>query len=174
MAPYEDFGKRLTALRQNAGMTRAALGAVCGIAPSTIVNYEKGLRIPTADIAVKMAACFHLSVPALLGMDHPDVALREAEETERMRAIHGDKGAERLQAVYREARNLAGGDLSDAQLLEFSLEMTKMAQLAQQRLTERYAGNRRKETVAKRAEETARAVKALDDEIVRRAEGDAS
>lgn len=71
-----------------------------------------------------------------------------------------------MQAVFDDARHLAGGDLTDDQLLEFSLEMTKMAQLAQQRLTERYTNKRYQSTVEEKARKTEANVKALDEQII--------
>lgn len=169
--PYEDFGRRLAELRRAEKLTRAELGEICGIAASTVANYEKGLRIPYADTAVRMADHFRISVRELLGMAHPELAMAQEEGLDRAREISGKKGADRLRAVYREAAHLAGGDLTDEQLLEFSLEMTKMAQLAQQKLTERYAGRRFEASVRAKAEKTAESVRALDDEIQELASG---
>ncbi|MBQ4396705.1 MAG: helix-turn-helix transcriptional regulator [Clostridia bacterium] len=39
--PYAAFGERLTALRKQNKMSRQQLGDLCGVAPSTIVNYER-------------------------------------------------------------------------------------------------------------------------------------
>lgn len=163
--PYADFGARLMELRKKADMTRAEFGEICGVAPSTIVNYERGTRIPYADTALKMADYFHISVHDLLGVENPDLAMAQAESLDRMRSINGKKGADRLRAVYQEAAHLAGGDLTDEQLLEFSLEMTKMAQLAQQKLTERYSNKRYESTVQAKAEKTAEVVQELDQAI---------
>lgn len=163
--PYAEFGERLMELRKKANMTRAELGEICGVAPSTIVNYERGTRIPYADTAVKMAQHFNLSVPELLGMEDPSIAMAQEEAMDQMRSINGKKGADRLQRVYSEAASLAGGDLSDDQLMEFSMEMQKMALLAQQRLTERYTNRRFQETVNRKAEQTDAAVKAIDSAI---------
>ena len=165
-APYAEFGKRLYELRKKENMTRAELGEICDVAPSTIVNYERGLRIPYADTAVRMARHFGLSVPDLLGMADPDLAMAQAQALDQMRSINGSKGAQRLQAMYQEAAHLAGGDLTDEQLIEFSLEMTKAAQIAQQRLNERYTNKRYQATVEEKARKTAEAVKTIDDTIV--------
>lgn len=172
-APYADFGHRLMKLRKDENMTRAQLGEICGVAPSTIVNYERGTRIPYADTAVKMADHFHISVHELLGVDDPELAMAREQSLDGMRAISGKKGADRLKDVYAAAENLAGGDLTDDQLLEFSLQMTKMAQLAQQRLTERYSNKRYQETVRAKREQTAETVKQIDDTIDNLASGNA-
>lgn len=163
--PYAAFGERLTKLRKAAGITRAQLGEACGVAQSTISNYEKGLRIPYADTAVKMADYFHITVHELLGVDNPELAMSEAAALDRMREINGRKGEERLKAVYREARNLAGGDLSEDQLLEFSMEMNKMAMLAQQRLREMHTNRRYQDAVEAKGEATAQAVREIDESI---------
>jgi len=164
--PYAEFGARLTELRKNAGISRQELGDICGVAQSTIVNYERGIRIPYADTAVKMADYFHISIHELLGVDNPDLAMAQAKSLDMARDLSGKKGADRMRAVFEDAAHLAGGDLTDDQLLEFSLEMTKMAQLAQQRLTERYTNKRYQETVEKKAQRTEENVKALDEQIM--------
>ena len=112
-APYAEFGKKLMGLRKKAGMTRAELGEICDVAPSTIVNYERGTRIPYADTALKMADYFHISVHDLLGVEDPELAMAQAEALDQMRSINGKKGADRLNAVLQEAEHLAGGELSE-------------------------------------------------------------
>ena len=163
--PYSEFGARLTELRKNAGISRQELGDICGVAQSTIVNYEKGTRIPYADTAVKMADYFHISIHELLGVDNPELAMSQAQSLDMAREMSGKKGADRMRAVFEDAKHLAGGDLTDDQLLEFSLEMTKMAQLAQQRLTERYTNKRYQDTVEAKAKKTEENVKALNEQI---------
>lgn len=161
-APYAEFGERLTKLRTDAGISRAELGKICGVAQSTIFNYEKGLRIPYADTAVKMADYFHISIHELLGVENPELAMAQAEGLDKMRAINGRKGEQRLQDVYKQAENLAGGDLTEDQLLEFSLQMNKMAMIAQQRLREMHTNKRYQDTVREKGEETNAAVKAYE------------
>lgn len=163
--PYAEFGQKLLELRKTAKMTRQQLGEQCGVAPSTIINYERGLRIPYADTAVKMAQIFGLTVEELLDMDNPELEMAQAEAMDTMRSITGKKGADRLQHLYAEAEHLAGGNLSDEQLLEFSMEMQKMAMKAQQRLTERFTAKRFQESVQSKAEKTEQAVRAVDQAI---------
>lgn len=160
--PYAEFGERLMELRKKANMTRQELGEICGVAPSTIVNYERGTRIPYADTAVKMAQHFGLSVPELLGMENPDLAMAQAEALDQMRGVNGKKGADRLRAVLAEAGHLAGGDLTEDQLVEYSMELTKLAMEAQQRLREIYSNKRYQETVEAKAEETKESVKTIN------------
>ena len=163
--PYAEFGERLMSLRKDADMTRQQLGEICGVAPSTIVNYERGTRIPYADTAVKMAQAFHMTVEELLGVENPELAMANEEALDRMRSINGKRGADRLQQVYRDAASLAGGDLTEEQLLEFSMEMNKMAMLAQQRLREIHTNRKYQATVEAKAEITADAVRDIDSAI---------
>ena len=107
-APYAAFGARLMGLRKSANMSRAELGEICGVAPSTIVNYERGTRIPYADTALKMADYFHISVHDLLGIDNPDIVMAQAAAMDQMHSINGKKGVARLSAVLAEAGHLAG------------------------------------------------------------------
>ena len=160
--PYAAFGARLMDLRKNANMTRAELGEICGVAPSTIVNYERGTRIPYADTAVKMADYFHISVHDLLGVDNPEIVMAQAEALDQMQNINGKKGADRLSAVLAEAGHLAGGDLSEEQLIEYTMELNKMAMQAQQRLREIHTNKRYQATVDAKAAETEKNVAALD------------
>ena len=164
-APYAAFGARLMGLRKSANMSRAELGEICGVAPSTIVNYERGTRIPYADTALKMADYFLISVHDLLGIDNPDIVMAQAAAMDQMHSINGKKGVARLSAVLAEAGHLAGGDLSEEQLIEYTLELNKMAMQAQQRLRELHTNKQYQATVNAKAEETESAVAALDDVI---------
>lgn len=164
--PYAEFGKRLTELRKNAGMSRQDLADACEVAGSTIVNYEHGTRIPYADTAVRMAQLFSITVEDLLGMSHPEIAMANAQAMDQMRSINGKKGADRLQDMYAEtAAQLAGGELDDDQLMELTLEMQKMAMIAQQHLNERYTNRKYQATVTAKAEATADAVRVLNNAI---------
>ena len=163
--PYAEFGERLMELRKKANMTRADLGEICGVAPSTIVNYERGTRIPYADTALKMADFFHITVHELLGVENPELAMAQAEALDQMRGVNGKKGADRLKAVLAEAGHLAGGDLTEDQLVEYSMELAKLTMEAQQRLREIYSNKRYQGTVETKAEETKASVKAMDEAI---------
>lgn len=163
--PYIEFGQRLKELRKKEKMSRDDLAQRCGVAGSTINNYERGLRIPYADTAVKMAQIFNMSVEELLGGPNPALMMAQAEALEQMRSINGKKGADRLQLICNEAANMAGGDLSDEQLMEFSVRLQQVALLAQQKLNERFTNKKYQATVEAKAEATAKAVRALNDAI---------
>lgn len=164
-APYKNFAERLIKLRTDAGLSRAQLGEKIGISGRSIVNYENGTRIPYGDTCAKMAEVFGITTDELLGVKNPGLAMSQAEAMDTMRSISGKKGADRLQEVYQEAENLAGGDLTEDQLLEFSMQMTKMAAIAQQRLSEKYSNKRYQNTVEKKRKKTAATVKALENAI---------
>lgn len=171
-APYKDFAERLTKLRHDAKLTRTQLGEKIGVAGRSIINYEKGERIPYGDVCAKMAAVFGITTDELLGVENPELEMTHAQAMDSMRFINGKKGADRLQAIYEEAANLAGGDLTDDQLMEFSMEMQKMALLAQQRLTERFSNKRYQKTVEEKGRKTKEAVQAIDEAIDSMTNGD--
>ena len=153
-APYSEFGARLFRLRTDAGLTRAQLGELCDVAPSTIVNYENGTRIPYADTAILMARVFNITTEELIGGNNSELTMMTAEAEDKMRAISGSTGAKRVRSVCKQAVDMAGGDLDDDQLTEFAMEMFKAASIAQQKLCERYTNKRYMKTVEAKAEKT--------------------
>ena len=164
-AYYVNFGRRLKELRRVSGITQDDLAAACGLSPVTISVYDHGLRLPDPSIAARMAKALHISVEDLFGTRKPRVAIANGQGIERMRRIHGRKGVERLREVYSGTGNQTEDDLSEDLQVEYSLEMQKMALLAQQRLTERYTSKRHQRTVEVKAKATAEAVKEINDAI---------
>ena len=61
------FGSRLKALRETAGMNQTQLGKRVGISRGSLCFYETGERMPTLDIACKLAAFFGVSITYLCG-----------------------------------------------------------------------------------------------------------
>ena len=62
------LGRRLAALRQEAGLTQHAVAAHLGIAQQTLAHYEVGrLRLPVAFVPT-LAALFGVSTDTLLGV----------------------------------------------------------------------------------------------------------
>lgn len=139
-APYADFAERLINLRKEAGLTRDELGKKCGVVGRTIINYEHGTRIPYADTAVKIATTFGLTVEDLLGVGKPELAMARMPEM-----THKEKNktdAERLRSLHLEVARLSVDDLTDEQLLEFSIDMLRASQLAQMELMRRFTNKR--------------------------------
>lgn len=64
-----DFGKRLKALRLQAGLTQKQLGALIGVTKSVVSFYELQERSPSPDVLIKLAAIFHVSTDYLLGIE---------------------------------------------------------------------------------------------------------
>ena len=138
-APYAEFGKRLMNLRKRAGMTRAELGAICGVAPSTIVNYERGTRIPYADTATLMARHFGLSVPELIGMDDPEAEMLAAELADVSADAMSKRAKARADKSIREAQAVLGaGGLSREDRLGYIFTMQRMMLDASEEATDLY------------------------------------
>ena len=135
--PYAEFGERLFALRKEKGWSRSQLGDICGVAPSTIANYENGLRIPYADTALKMAQAFEMTVEELLALDDNEAEMKKAKAVDEMGLLFGKKAAESAQ-VYLDGTNalLAGGALSAADQLDFIDIMRKVLIIAEIRAKE--------------------------------------
>lgn len=141
--PYAEFGDRLERLRKSRNMTRVQLAEICGIAPSTILNYERGTRIPYADTAVKMAQTFGLTVEDLLGLENPDAEMEKAKAIDAMGRLYGKRSADSAQA-YLDGTNalLAGGTLSAEDQLDFISVMRKVLVDAEIRAKQRFTPNK--------------------------------
>lgn len=138
-APYAEFGKRLRALREAAGLSRDQLAVRCGLVGRTLINYETGMRIPYADTAAKLAAVFGISVEDLIGMDEPTPAALKTEAVENLRQIYGKKGADQASVLLDGASSLlAGGTLTKDQQEDFILEMQKLFIIATERAKAKY------------------------------------
>lgn len=59
---------RLKELREKALLSQAALADTIGIAQTSIGNYERGERIPDADVLIKYSQYFNVSTDYLLGL----------------------------------------------------------------------------------------------------------
>ena len=130
-APYKDFAERLREYRKKTCLTRSQLSEKIGVAESTLINYERGKRIPFGDACVRIAAVFGITVDELLGAETQNVEMAKAMALEEMRLIKDKKGADRLRNALDVAQGVIGGGyLDDYELAEFSYEMTKMAVMA--------------------------------------------
>ena len=128
--PYADFGKRLTKLREEKGMTKQELAGLCGIAPSTEANYESGL-------------VFEISVEELLGVDDPEVEFEKARAIDDMGRLFGKRSADSAQAyIDGTSALLAGGTLSIDDQLDFISVMRKVLIDAELRAKRKYTNVR--------------------------------
>ena len=162
--PYEEFGKRLAGLRKEAGMTRQRLSELCGIAPSTIVNYEHGTRIPYADTAVRMAQTFGLSVEELLGMENPETEMEKAKTVDDMGRIFGKRAADSAQEYLDGTQALlAGGALSPEYQQDFIDIMRNVLFEAEIRAKEKFTPKKFRTPIWKEKTEAMRT--AVDEQI---------
>ena len=141
--PYADFGKRLTKLREEKGMTKQELAGLCGVAPSTVANYEAGLRIPQADTAVMIAQVFSVSVEELLGANDSEVEFEKARAIDDVGRLFGKRSADSAQAyIDGTSALLAGGTLSVDDQLDFISVMRKVLIDAELRAKKKYTNVR--------------------------------
>ena len=61
------FGENLKALRKNKGITQEELAAKLNVVRQTISKWEKGQSVPDAEMLVKLAETFEVTVSQLLG-----------------------------------------------------------------------------------------------------------
>lgn len=61
------FGRRLKKLREENNLTQEELGKKVNLVKSNISMYEKGIRIPNADILEQFSKLFNVSIDYLLG-----------------------------------------------------------------------------------------------------------
>lgn len=66
-APGNEFKDRIRALRIRRGLSQARLGKALGISSTNIFRWEKGYQKPQADLLVKIAVYFGVTVDYLLG-----------------------------------------------------------------------------------------------------------
>lgn len=64
------FSQRLKELRQSKKLSQKALAEAVGMSDTGIQNYELETRTPNADVLVKLADYFGVSVDYLLGRDN--------------------------------------------------------------------------------------------------------
>ena len=126
-APYADFAKRLRQLRRDRKMTRIVFAEKCGLVPATVLNYENGIRIPAADMAVKMAEVLDITVGELMGVEKNEDTKRTEAAINRIRDLYGNKKAKQAEEMLKNAETLfAGGDLPPEAQEDYILEMQKL------------------------------------------------
>ena len=63
------FGKRLCELRTKRGLTQAELGLELGIAQTMVHFFEKGVKLPSVPMLIRISRFFGCTTDYLLGMD---------------------------------------------------------------------------------------------------------
>jgi transcriptional regulator with XRE-family HTH domain len=69
------FGKRLAALRKEAGLTQKQLCAFLKMDDSAISSYEIGKSMPDYELLIEIAKYFNVSIDYLLGQTNEKVPL---------------------------------------------------------------------------------------------------
>lgn len=64
-----DFGERLKILRISKGLTQEQLARRLNLTKSVVSAYELGMRKPSINIVIKIAAIFGVTTDYLLGVD---------------------------------------------------------------------------------------------------------
>ena len=65
-----DFGIRLRQLREERGLSRAALAKKLGVSKETIYRYENNVQTPSLDRTKQIAVILRTSIDYLVGMDN--------------------------------------------------------------------------------------------------------
>lgn len=71
LAASEPFGERLSAMRQQRGLTQAQLAELVGVTQPLVSDYERGRLQLSADMAVRFALALKVSSDELLGLKVP-------------------------------------------------------------------------------------------------------
>ncbi len=62
-------GQRIKELRLKAGRTQRDFGEMVGISSASVMNYEKGVKLPPLDTVIKIAETFGASIDWLCGIE---------------------------------------------------------------------------------------------------------
>lgn len=77
------FAKRLRFLRKQKGMTQKDIAKIVGTTDNAIGNYERGSRMPDAEMLIKIANIFKVNIDFLLGNTDNPYALKYAIDKEK-------------------------------------------------------------------------------------------
>lgn len=65
-----DLGNKVKQLRVDKGFSQADLAKLINVTKSMISSYENSMRLPSYEVLIKIAACFHVSTDYLLGVSN--------------------------------------------------------------------------------------------------------
>jgi len=68
--PVYDFGIRLSQLRKDRGLSRAALAKKLGVSKESIYRYENNIQSPSLDRTKQIAVILRTSIDYLVGLDN--------------------------------------------------------------------------------------------------------
>jgi transcriptional regulator with XRE-family HTH domain len=107
-------GRRIAALRKSAGLTQAELGEAAGVSLRTILDYEKGKKVPRQSTLLKLAAALKVSSRFLSDdtCDNPVEDIGKDSYIMEARRNYGARGGREIDALLNESVALfAGGDI---------------------------------------------------------------
>lgn len=64
-----NLGERIRSLRLCAGMTQSDLADKLFVTKATVSSYEKGIKLPSYDVLIKMTSVFNVTSDYLLGIE---------------------------------------------------------------------------------------------------------
>ena len=67
------FGDRLRELRKNKNISQEDIGELCGVAKTTISNWENNITQPPIETITKLAQYFNVTTDYLLGFNQDDL-----------------------------------------------------------------------------------------------------
>ena len=65
-----DFGARVRRLREDRGLSQAALAKKLGVGPQTVCRYENNLQSPSLERTKQIAVILRTSIDYLVGLDN--------------------------------------------------------------------------------------------------------
>lgn len=68
--PIYDFGIRLRQLREDRGLSQAALARKLGVSKETVYRYENNVQTPSLERAKQLAVVLRTSLDYLAGLDN--------------------------------------------------------------------------------------------------------
>lgn len=68
-----EIGRRIKEIREEKGLTQSKLAEIAHIARVSVGNYERGIRIPKADVMHSIAVALGVSVDDLLGRTREEI-----------------------------------------------------------------------------------------------------
>lgn len=82
-----DFGIRLRQLREDRGLSQAALAKKLGVVPQTVYRYENNLQSPSLERTKQIAVILRTSIDYLVGLDNNYTIAFPALTTEQRKAL---------------------------------------------------------------------------------------
>lgn len=105
-----NFGEKVKALRKEARLSQAELGAILGVSTRTIQSYEKGQSYPKQrSIYAKLSELFHVEQNYLLTESEAFIASANEQ--------YGSRGKKQAQELLEDLTGLfAGGEMDEEEM----------------------------------------------------------